>query len=212
MSLKDYEAKEEKETSYKLKELKIIINALEPIETIKNTMQAKENKQQNQHKNCVLKTTSQKPFLQIITKQTKNYSIWHEPTIYLPLAEKTQETSPDFIFINEKTPELYELGNLKKQIQTHEKLSDRMKKELSQKLLKKMKKITLLLFVKKKLTQKELKEITAISSYLKPKNTLVIIEDYLKPEIKIAMPSTIKYVENAGMNKQKTKQEIKQML
>lgn len=204
MSLTDFEKKEKKTEEYELLKLKQLIKSIEPIN--KKKFEIKKIKKN------MFNPTLKNPYMQISTKQGKEYSIWFKPKIYLPYNEKTQEIYPDFIFIKKKTKELYNLENIEKQIKTHKQLSEKMKKELSKKLIKKIKKINLLLYLKKNLTQKELKKIIITTTWLKPEHVLIIIEEYLKPELKIIIPKNINYVENTGVNEQKAKQAIKKLL
>lgn len=204
MSLTDY-SKKEKEEDYEVIELKKLLK--EKISTEKRLKQ-----ESTMVEGQEFKPTLKNPFFQITTKQGKDYSIWHKPRIYLPYNDEIKIVYPDFIFINEKTDDLYELKSLKKEMKAHKHLTKKARVELTEKLLKKIKKPALLLYLKKSLTQKELKKVIMASTYLKPEHVLVIAENYLKPEIKLSMPEEITYVENAGMNKQKAKEEIEKII
>ncbi len=201
MALTDFEKKEKKQEAYEVIKLKKIVKG------IKASEETEEKRNSNE-----LTLIFKKPDFYLETKKENHYSIWHKPTIILPYEEKTREEKPDFVFIAEKTKHLYTLENLEKKIKTHKKMTEKMKKELSKELLKKMKKIKLLLYIRKNLTQKELTKIIITASYLKPEYAVIILEESMKPSIKIAMPEQINCIENTGINQQKAKKALRQVL
>ena len=202
MALADFKAKEKKEESYEVKKIKKALKALGELEEFEKTEQVKNNFPAH---------SLQNPSFLFKTKQGKEYSVWYKPLIYLPFEEKAIASQPQFVFIKGKEKGMYELNGLKKQLKAHVKLTSLMEKELAQKLIKKIRSIQLVLYMKKNLTQKELNRMIITSSYLKPEYAIILTEGHVKPEIKMIIPNAINLVENIGLNEKRIKEVLKQV-
>lgn len=214
MSLLDFDEKEPEikklkqfnTTDFELKTLFSIINSLKPKKTRIDI---------DETPRVITKDfnpTLKGPDIKLTDSKEKDYSIWHNPIIYLPYDKKTEAVVVDFIFIQEDTDSLYNLSNVEKMLKTHDYLTDEMMRDLSIRLLASQKEIQLLFFVRKNFTQQEIKEIKNISFYLKPKRVLIASEEYLDDKIKMDLPLNVDFVENVDVNFEKLRNKISNLL
>ena len=214
MSLLDFDKKEPEikklkqfnATDFELKTMFSIINSLNPKKTRIDI---------DETPRVITKDfnpTLRGPDIKLTDSRERDYSIWHNPIIYLPYDEKTEAVVVDFVFLQEDTESLYNLSSVEKMLKTHDYLTDAMIRDLSIRLLAAQKEIQLLFFVRKNFTQQEIREIKNIAFYLKPRRILLASEEYLDKKIKMDLPLNVDFVENVDVNFEKLKNKISNLL
>ena len=195
-------------TGFELRTIFSFVNALEPIDSLISIDETPKVIVEDSF-SPTLKT----PDIQFTDKNGRAFSIWYKPTVYYPKEEKTQPAMIDFLVLKGKRSELYGIDEVtKKELVTHEYVTESMIKEFSIRLLSKLSQVHAVLFVREKFTVNDLKDIKDASFFLRPAKLLLISEDYLPSEVKINLPINVNYAENVDMNAEKFKETVRKII
>ena len=85
-------------------------------------------------------------------------------------------------------------------------------RNISIRLLSKMKPIHTIMYVRKNFQASDLKEIQNVNFFLKPNKTLLISEEYMPGQVKMNLPLNTYPCENVDMNSQKFKDLVKRIV
>lgn len=154
--------------------------------------------------------TISEPNITFTDKDKNAYSVWYKPVVYVPSKNSAKKISPDFIFLKGEHSSMYEIDKgLKKSLYAYEFLSDSVLKEISGKLLEKLKEVQLVLHSSEEYKYRDLSHIVDSKHYLDPNRVFLVSEKHLPNTVKMDMPLGVKYEENVGMNKRKLRKSIK---
>ena len=139
-------------------------------------------------------------------KIRRDFSVWYKPTVYIPTQNSAIPLTPDFLISKGVHPALFDIDDtLRKQLYNFEFFSNAQLREISIKLLGKIKPVHAIMMCKRKFAKEDAPVFKTIDYYLKPRKLLIVSEDYLPEEIKNSLPMSADYVENLDAGCQKLK-------
>ncbi len=202
------ERKKSSEFSFHVKTLFTMVKALEA-----KNVDIQRSKESRRLERLEFNPTISKPNISITDNESRPFSAWYLPLIYVPSRNSAKKISPEYVVMGGERRSMYEeTGKLKKSLYTYEFLSDSLLKENSKKLLEKMNEVELVMHVKKKFNSSDLPDIRDSEHYLKPKNLLVISEEELPEGLKMNLPPKTRFKDNVDLNLRKLENEIKNTL
>lgn len=143
----------------------------------------------------------------------RDFCIWYKPLFYYPYQDSSKSLLLDFVVVKGEYSSLYNLdAEIEKVLYSQEFLSDSALKNLSNKMLGKMRKIHLAAYIKKKFSPRDLTKIKSASFFLRPNKLLLISEEYLPQQVKMNLPLSTYYSENVDMNSEKFKDLVKKIV
>jgi hypothetical protein len=144
------------------------------------------------------------PNISFKDKLGRDFSVWYKPTFYIPTVNSARECTVDFVIMRGVHGSMYELDpELKKQLYSYEFLSNTMLKDISIRLLGKLKHIGLGIICKKTFMPSDLGEIKIASYYLKANKLMLLSDNYMPDNLKMSVPVNVLYAEKVDMNPQK---------
>lgn len=201
--LDDYEG-----LRFELKTIFTFIDALEPKEMkimIDDTYKKIEKLEFN--------PTVSGPNITIRDRMRRDFSIWYKPLFYIPTPNSARQLMADFIVFRGTHDSMYAFDDaLKKELYTYEFLSNAMLREISIKMLSRLKPVHLVINVKKNFQMSDVNHLKTTSFFLKPHRMLLVSEDYLPESVKINMPINLSICENVDMNAQKFTEMAKRLI
>ncbi len=150
------------------------------------------------------KPTISRPNFIFKNRFDKLFSGWYNPVVYVPQANSASVLSPDFLFFRGEVDCMYNLDSkFRKELYSYEFLSNQMLKELSIKLLARMKPVHLVVFARRKFLESDISEIKSAQFYLRPNKVLVMSEAGLPSRLKMNLPVNAEFIERIDLNYQK---------
>lgn len=146
-------------------------------------------------------------------KLRRDFSVWYKPIFYVPTANSARGLKIDFAFLRSTNFSMYAIDNLlKKELYSYEFLSDAMLKEISMKLLNKLKHVQLSMVCRQEVKASDIADIKAACYFLKPSRFLIVSEDYVPDAVKMNLPVNATLMENVDLNDRKIGDVAKQLL
>lgn len=157
--------------------------------------------------------TLSNPNIFVRDKIDRDFCIWYKPVFYYPYTDTAKFLMPDFVMIKGDFGPIYNMDpDLEKRLYMHEYLTGPVLKDLSIRLLSRMKPIHTVMYVRKNFLASDLKEIQNVNFFLKPNKTLLISEEYMPGQVKMNLPLNTYPCENVDMNSQKFKDLVKRIV
>jgi hypothetical protein len=129
-------------------------------------------------------------------KLHRDFSVWYKPIFYVPTANSAKEIIVDFVVLRSVNLSMYTIDpELRKQLYAYEFLSDILLRDISMRLLNKLKHVHLLVMCKRKFSQSDLNEIKIANYYVKPNRVLLFSSEPFEDIFKMNLPINAECIE-----------------
>lgn len=143
----------------------------------------------------------------------RDFSVWYKPVFYVPTANSARNLMVDFVFLRGTSFSMYSIDQeLKRELYSYEFLSDIMLKDISTKLLNKLRQVQLGMVCRKNISTADLPNIRNASYFLRASRFLVVCENEIPDAVKMNLPVNATFLENADLNDRKIGDIAKQLL
>ena len=144
------------------------------------------------------------PNISFRDKLRRDFSIWYKPVFYVPIANSAKEIMLDFAILRGVNLSMYFIDpELKRELYQYEFLSDVLLKDISIKMLNKLKQIYLGIICKQHFTPADITKIKTACYFLKPIRLLLVSENYVPDLVKMALPINTHVLENVDFSDRK---------
>lgn len=197
-----------KQMQFELQSLFRLIDALEPRE-----MRVQIDETYKRIEKLEFNPTISGPNIVLKDNLRRWLCFWYKPLFYIPTPNSARQLMVDFAVFKGVSGSMYNLDpELKKQLYAYEFLSNNLLREITIKMLSKLKQPSLLIQCRQCFTPSHLTDIKAMDYFLKPQKILLVSEEYLPNDVKLNLPFNVQYVENVDMSAQKFVEAAKRLL
>lgn len=183
----DYE-----QLKFELQTIFRLIESLEPREmrvTIDNTFKKLERLEFN--------PTISGPNITFKDKLRRDYSVWYKPVFYVPTANSAQPLTVDFVILRSFNLSMYWIDpELRKQLYHYEFLPNTLLRDISVRLLGKMRPVQAIVTCKREFRPSHLADLKAANYYLKPSRNLAVSQGTMPEAVKINLPINTMFADN----------------
>lgn len=193
---------------FELKTIFSFIDALEP-----KSLTIDIDERLREIKDLEFNPTIRNPNIHLTDKLGREFCVWYKPLFFYPYTDSVKPLLLDFVVAKGEYKNLYNLdAELEKVLFTEKFFPESALKNISIKLLSKLRPLHAVMFVRKKFMPSDMTEIKSASYFLKPNKTLLISEEYLPQPLKMTLPISAYVIENLDMNSEKFKESVKKII